>query len=291
MTTPVPGLPFATEPHVAVGVDGTRTALHAVRWATDEALSHGVPLLIVHAAPYATGPDGALRAHADRILGRAFTVARQRSPALTVRTARLDREPVDELGDLTGRVDLLVLGMPAAGPAGASGSVAVRVVARATGAVAVVHDDDVQAPEAAAVVAGIDDVPAKAAEVVWAAHEFARRHRVALHLVHAARSAAGAAHARDLLEPLRSQWDGRDARVPVTLHVVHGRPLPVLVEHAVEARLLVVGTAASGWQGMLGSTSRTLVRAAPCPVLVTGRPDRQPTGVPARDPQDRAELW
>jgi nucleotide-binding universal stress UspA family protein len=289
MTDTVPDLPFATEAHVAVGIDGTEASLHAVRWAVDEAGKRAVPLLIVHAAPYAAGAAGALRAHAGRILGRAYTVAHRRNPALAVHTARLDADPAVALVEVAGHADLVVLGMPGDGQVGSGGSVALRVAAHATGAVAVVHSGDHEAP-AGPVVAGIGD-PRTDAGVVAVAHGFARRRRAPLHVVHVALSARDAADARDSLEPLTARWAERDAGVPVALLVVHGRPLAVLVEQAVGARLLVVGPAKGGLRGMLGSTSRALLRAAPCPVVVTGHSDVQPAGGPARDPHARAELW
>ncbi|MGW0654357.1 universal stress protein, partial [Streptomyces umbrinus] len=35
---------------IVVGVDGSEPSLHAVDWAADEAVRHGVPLRVVHAS-------------------------------------------------------------------------------------------------------------------------------------------------------------------------------------------------------------------------------------------------
>lgn len=58
--------------------------------------------------------------------------------------------------------------------------------------------------------------------------------------------------------------------VPVSTHVLEGRPADVLAEAGRTAALLVVGSRSTGGIGdvVLGSTAIDLVRAAPCPVLV-----------------------
>ena len=64
----------SSEPCVVVGVNGSGTALRAVRWAAAEAHRCRVPLRIVHAAPYALGNPGDER-RAESILALAHTVA------------------------------------------------------------------------------------------------------------------------------------------------------------------------------------------------------------------------
>jgi len=62
---------------------------------------------------------------------------------------------------------------------------------------------------------------------------------------------------------------------PVEIHatVVHGNPADVLLEAAVGAQMLVVGSRGHGtYVGiLLGSVSRQCVKHAPCPVLIVPR--------------------
>ena len=52
---------------VVVGTDGTEAALRAVAWAATEARLRGVPLRIVHAAPYVASANEAGRHRATAI--------------------------------------------------------------------------------------------------------------------------------------------------------------------------------------------------------------------------------
>jgi hypothetical protein len=87
------------EPSVVVGVDGTRTALDAVRWAAAEARLRCLPLRILHTAPYAAGHAVPTVRRANDILARAFTVARRSEPGLSVATRSTERLPVESLLD------------------------------------------------------------------------------------------------------------------------------------------------------------------------------------------------
>ena len=68
-------------------------------------------------------------------------------------------------------------------------------------------------------------------------------------------------------ERLRA-WERRFPGVPVDPLVVTGNPAPSLMAHGTEAQLIVIGRRGNG----LGSTSRALVRAAPCPVAIVRDP-------------------
>lgn len=58
--------------------------------------------------------------------------------------------------------------------------------------------------------------------------------------------------------------------VPITTHVVDGRPADVLADAARRADLVLVGSRSSGVLGdaVLGSTAMAVLRSSPCPVLV-----------------------
>jgi nucleotide-binding universal stress UspA family protein len=87
----------------------------------------------------------------------------------------------------------------------------------------------------------------------------------------------------------------QDEPVEIRTTVVHGRPAEVLLEAAVGAQMLVVGSRGHGTYAeiLLGSVSRQCVQHAPCPVLVMPRnpaPSPSPsTRQPVRPPRSRPE--
>ncbi|HYN28353.1 MAG TPA: universal stress protein [Dermatophilaceae bacterium] len=78
------------------------------------------------------------------------------------------------------------------------------------------------------------------------------------------------AMAESVLEPLRERYPD----VPVEVRVVRGPAAPTLVEQAVDAGLVVVGSRGrGGFAGMLlGSVSQQILETAPCPVMVIRAP-------------------
>jgi len=70
----------------------------------------------------------------------------------------------------------------------------------------------------------------------------------------------------DQLEPYRQRYPD----VPIRPVALADRPTPALIEQAVSARLLVVGSRGrGGFAGaVLGSVSQNLIQRAPCPLLV-----------------------
>lgn len=74
---------------VVVGVDGSHTALNAVRWATAEAVAHDLSLRLVHAV---TAPDR-IDSDADVVLSQAENASRSESRSVHVDTVRVAGEP------------------------------------------------------------------------------------------------------------------------------------------------------------------------------------------------------
>ncbi|MBI5105354.1 MAG: universal stress protein [Solirubrobacterales bacterium] len=81
-----------------------------------------------------------------------------------------------------------------------------------------------------------------------------------------------AAHARTLVEGLRGEVAAGHDGTPVLVGVAEGPPAPALCAMARQhdAAAIVVGSRGRGpvRAGLLGSTSRELVRRAPCPVVI-----------------------
>lgn len=260
---------------VVVGVDGTGTALRAVGWAAAEARVRGVPLRIVHAAPYATDP--AARRRAEAILARAYTVARRGAPGIEAHSALVDDAPVPALAAASRDAGLLVLGMLSGHPGDELvGSVAPAVVAAASCPVTVVRARPGGGPAGTApVVVGVQGV-ASDGPAVDQAFADAERYGCDLVVVHAdpdpadpGRDPGTAAALHDALAP----WRERRPGVPVQVRVVHDTPATALLHASVRARTLVVGTRGRGTAAavLLGSTSRVLLAHAACPVTVVHR--------------------
>ncbi len=283
-------IPSDLGPHVAVGVDGTDAALRAVRWAAVDANDRGLPLLAIHAAPYAAG-GGRPAERVDRLLARARTVARRAASGLTVHTVGVPQPATTVLREAADHAELLVLGAIGTGlpQEGLADALTPRVVGHTTGPVVVVHRS---VARTGAVLVGIDD-PQRDAELIAIAHAYARRHGVQLRVVHATRAAG-----RDddhVLDALVRRWDERSSLVHVVLLRTRERPAQALLSRGRDARLIVVGPGTRRAHVLSGSTTRALVRAAPCPVLVAGHRSGAVTPAPvasgAADPHLRSELW
>ncbi|OLT01363.1 hypothetical protein BJF90_32455 [Pseudonocardia sp. CNS-004] len=225
---------------VVVGVDGSRIGLDAVRWAVAEARLRGLPLQILHAAPYAAGSTAGTHRARD-ILARAFTVAHRADPALPVTTHHTERTASPSLLDAAQRAQLLVIGMGGGERPEEVliGSVALDVSGRSPCPVAVVRGGHRPAP-AAPVLVGVDD-PAIDAAALTVAFDDAHRHRGRVVVLHAG-------HAVPFGLAALAPWTARFPDVPVELTVEPGSPVPALLAAAVDARLVVLGTRRAGHQ-------------------------------------------
>jgi nucleotide-binding universal stress UspA family protein len=257
---------------MVVGTAGTDTAARAVAWAATEARLRGVSLRIVHAAPYATPDNKPARRRVTAILGRAYTVAHQHEPGVPAHTERLDEQPVRALIDASSNAPLLAVGMRGERPSEVViGSTALAVSGAAGCPVVVVRGQGHATEPDAPVVLGLEDL-AFDAPAVTAAFADAQRRRaplIVLHAQHQNRVTDGDV-AKGALVVHLAPWRSQYPQVPVEVRVVHGAPAAELLRAAVTAHLVVVGTHGRGAPArvLLGSTSRTVVRYSPCPVMV-----------------------
>jgi nucleotide-binding universal stress UspA family protein len=284
---------------VVVGVDGSASALRAVRLAATEAHRRHRPLRVVHAyiwpllhvsgAPPADGPPGAgLRQQAHRIVDEAVTVAAATVPDLPVTGEIIDGTAAAVLLGETPTATMIVVGDRGLGGFTALlvGSVAVQVAAHADCPVLVARGTDrTDGP----VVVGVDGSPVSQQAVAFAADQATWRdtHLLAVHayrhppstrpgdmqpLVHD----ATALHDDEnrLLAECLAGLDDRYPQLPVTRQVVHGRPGPALADTARTAQLLVVGAHGHGELTglLLGSVSQSVLHHSPCPVAVVRAP-------------------
>lgn len=275
---------------VVVGVDGSQSALEAVRWAADEATRRRAPLRIVHAYGVPVGyPPGFVDWHAlSQALearGRSWLdEARQAATAPSTEVVEVKAEPVSALLRESAHAAMVVLGTRGLG--GFSGllvgSTGVELAAHAHCPVVVVRGPEVGE---GAVVVGVDGTPTSEAAVAFAFAAASAR-GASLVAVHAwtdlvlETAFAGGAAALDFA-PLEQQaeavlgerlagWQEKYPNVPISRHVSRERAAKALLRHAEHAQLVVVGSRGrGGFRGLLlGSTSQHVLHHAPCPVAV-----------------------
>lgn len=286
-----------TRSGVTVGVDGSASALRAVRWAAREAAMRGVELRIVHAAPHypELGPGAsehrewplAVRT-ASAVTSHARQLAQAIEPALTVRTAVIPGPRSRTLISCSEEAELLVVAARGLdGSAGLHlGSVTGTVSTYARCPVVVVRRRVVTDPQQPApVVVGVDGSPASQFALGFA-FAFADRRRLPLVAVHSWREISRYAVAQVVGEAANQQelagteerllaealagWAERYPDVPVRQVVRRDRAVETLLGYSPTAELVVVGSRGrGGFSGMLlGSTSQALVRYASGPVAV-----------------------
>lgn len=284
---------------VVVGVDGSPSALRAVRLAAVEAGHHRRPLRVVHAyiwpllhvsgePPAGAPPGGGLRHQARQVVDEAVAEAEATAPDLHVTGEIIDGGAAAVLLGESVAATMVVIGDRGLGGFTALlvGSVAVQVAAHADCPVLVARGTDrADGP----VTVGVDGCAGSRQAVRVAAEEAAVRGTdlVAVHayghqlsarpgdmqpLVHDERTLR--AEQDRLLDECLAGLTDQYPQVPVTRQVVHARPGPALTDASREARLLVVGARGRGELAglLLGSVSQSVLHHADCPVMVVRAP-------------------
>jgi nucleotide-binding universal stress UspA family protein len=292
---------------IVVGVDGSPASVHAVDWATREALSQNCPLRIVHAflwplynvplgPPPFGPPDAGFEHFAERILAHAADRARRAAPGLDVSTSLPVRAPAAALIEASHDAALVVVGHRGLGGfAGLLlGSVGVQTAAHAACPVVVVRgsypgetsDNGRGRPGPAGhVVVGVDgsDLSSLAVDFAFA---HAALHGLGVVAVHAYRGPTVTApdqpriaaydiddlqedHTRLLADALAGYRD-KYPDVPVQEKIVPGRSAAALVAESNSAALTVVGSRGrGGFSGLLlGSTSQSALHHACSPIAI-----------------------
>ncbi|CCH31095.1 universal stress protein [Actinosynnema sp. NPDC047251] len=283
---------------IVVGVDGSASALSAVKWAAAEAARHRLPLKLVHAylVPGRGYPEIVLTGHEVRQaledqgrqwLAEAEAAALAAAPGVEVSVALEHSGAAGAMVWESKRARTVVLGSRGLGgfTGVLVGSVAVAVAAHGECPVVVVRGS---VPEDGPVVVGVDGSPASERAVGFA-FEAASMRDVPLVAVLAGDDFAvdgvfGGPLAVDwerveeeerlVLAERLAGWQEKYPDVDVERVVVQDRPARALLKIAERAQLLVVGSRGrGGFKGMvLGSTSQTLVYHSPCPLAVVRPP-------------------
>ncbi len=279
---------------VVVGVDGSPQGLHAVDWATQEAIARQCPLQIVHAflwplmkvplGPSEFGPpDGGLQHAAEKIVSTAVDRARLAASGLDIRTDMPVRAPAAALIDASQDAAVLVIGNRGLGGFTGLllGSVGVQTAAHAACPVIIVRDGDVDGLASGRVVVGVDGSELSRLAVDFAfAH--AARHGLGVLAINAyqwptfADPALAAYYSVDdlradevrLLDDALAGYGDRYPDVPVDRKVLQGHAAAVIVAEAAGAALTVVGSRGrGGFTGLLlGSISQSVLQHATGPV-------------------------
>lgn len=284
---------------ILVGVDGSSSSMEAARWAAAEARLRGWPVRVVCAYSWPApqmplsplAPDSteeALRTHAQVVVNQAVSAVRAAAPAVEVTGAAVMGLAAYKLIELSPRAGMVVVGHRGHGGFAALrlGAVAAKVAGHAHCPAVVVRpgagDRTVEQP---LVLVGVDESPASGTAVVFAFEEAdlrggvvhvlrsweppapAWRSQVWPHLPDlAAVEAAEALRLANWIQP----WQDLCPHVAVRQQVTSAKPAAALIEAAMNATLLVVGSHGHGpFAGLLlGSVSQQVIHHAPCPVAV-----------------------
>ncbi|WP_051173814.1 universal stress protein [Amycolatopsis orientalis] len=278
---------------VVAGIDGSRSAVEAARWAATEARRRGLPLRLVHAyAP--AGRDypslevtaaevrEAMRETGIRRLDAAGRAAARAVPGLDVTTEMVEGDPRAVLVEESRRAALVVLGSRGLGKVGQVllGSSGLALAAHGQCPFVIVREGDARPGP---VLVGVDGWPSSAAAVRFAFQEASELKTSVTALRTWSELGPGRREARRLggskvvhdserraLAAEVSSVASEYPDVPFGCLVVRGRAGRALREYGERAGLIVVGThGRSALAGMLlGSVSQGLTRRAPCPVAV-----------------------
>ncbi|MCZ3386442.1 MAG: universal stress protein [Actinomycetia bacterium] len=291
---------MSNRPAVAVGIDGSEQAFNAATWALEAATLRHTTLDVVHSWAVPLPPivlghtpvwpaDDRIRDAARVVLDDAVTRLQTTASDTTINGVLYPGNPSAALLDAAERAALVVVGSSGLDRVAEFilGSVTQQIVTHAACPVAVVpsYADIEPGPAAGRVVVGIDGSELSV-DATRLAFEEASLRRVGLTLLHAwnapSYDTAGvvmpdtllleAAHS-DELRAMAETVAGLAATYPdveVNQLLRQGRPAKVLADASRGATLVVVGSRGHGGFAsmLLGSTSRSLLHHARCPVLV-----------------------
>ncbi|WP_229070899.1 universal stress protein [Actinoplanes sp. DH11] len=282
---------------VVVGFDGSATARSAVHYSAREAKRRGCALQITHAlswpvilppfhAPYDLHDQGPRAAMLD-LLAKAAHEVQEEHTDLSVTTHLLDGSASAILLDASRFAQLLVVGHRGSGGfAGLlTGSVATQVAGHTRCPVVIVRGED-QLSDDGPIVVGTDGSSGSRAAAEAAFTQARLRDAELILTYHSARRSSAGAIATSTLPFWATVGDsaagthGISAQylsVEYRTEVVSGdSPAAALMTFSqrVAAGLLVVGSRGlGGFSGLvMGSTSRSLIEHAPCPVMVVPSP-------------------
>lgn len=285
---------------IVVGVDGSDSALEAVRWAAREAGRRRARLRVVGVSGWMpTGRPGGpglgteyrelLQRQAHDCVAAGATAAEGAAAGVEVIEEVLTGSAIPRLVAEAEHAQLVVVGHRGLGGVTGLmvGSVAVGLVAHAGCPVVVVRGDEPggQVRQEGPVVVGVDGSPNSEAALAFA-FEAAAARRAPLMAVHAWQDVVPSAWLllakwpavenaeRQVLAERLAGWSEKFPQVHVQRVVTKDRPAHMLIQQSSIAQLVVVGSRGHGaLVGLvLGSVGHALLHHAACPVAVV-RPE------------------
>ena len=283
---------------VVVGLDDSRGAVAALRWAAAYARRFGLRLAAIHVSPFLADPPAGWSPDSappeDRsdyelgmMAGRARTIFTSIDPDPEWRLHFLGGRPGRTLVDVARDAQMLALGAREHTGIGRllAGSVSHYCLSHSTVPVtAVPAPDDSDGVESGEVLVGLDDSPSGTAALSWAA-AWARRSGARLRAVHvlgwpmgyvpkdyAAPEERYLSHQDVDLEyraSISRLFDKIDPEPEWNFEFAEGHPGKVLVQRSGDAALLVMGTQEMVGLGrmLMGSVSHHCLSHARCPVV------------------------
>jgi nucleotide-binding universal stress UspA family protein len=282
---------------IIVGVDESRGAASALRWAVEEGSLRGWPVEAAlawglldqhHAEPSAPFDRHYDAAKASEVLEGYVRAAVGDAPVDRRVTNDLPARGLLELVEVED-ASLLVVGGRAVGEVRAAllGSVSYECLHRSPKPIAIVRAGMVHHRERAnpRVVVGVDGSSAALAALAWAVQDAVAR-RASLEVVHAwhlpyvGTDVYGAMTAlkpevfeeaaQRILEQALAAVDLSGLRSPVVQNLAHDGPASAVLSAAKDADLVVMGARGhGGFAGLLlGSASSQVVHHAPCPAVI-----------------------
>jgi nucleotide-binding universal stress UspA family protein len=280
---------------VVVGVDGSQSAMAAVRWGVAEAARLRSPLRLILAFAWMVDDVAARpgleeryravlldRAH-DHLVAAAAVAGRE-EPGVDVEQQLIEGHPIPVLDAESESAQLIVVGDTGLGRVEGAliGSVAVALAAHASCPVVVVRGTGGDRSSALPVLVGVHGAPTSESAIAFAFEAAAARNAplLAVHTWWDLVIDLGMGHLPDwdaveadeqrLLSQRLAGWSEKYPGVPVEGLVTRDRPSHSLLQQAARAQLVVVGSRRRGrFAGsVLGSVGNALLHRAPCPVAV-----------------------
>jgi nucleotide-binding universal stress UspA family protein len=260
---------------VVVGIDGSRWAVDAALWATDEAVSRDIPLRLVYAIEsVGAGPNRAAHelATAELAVRHAFTAVESTDKPVKMEVEIVQRGPTRALLEASRSAAMTCVGSTGLHHAtrGRIGSTASALAASAHCPVAIVHRRvDAKVSQPGAILAVLDE--SAAGTVLERGLEEAQLRGAPLRVLTMRPSPPtdGCHWAQAELNRRLAQWQRRYPDLDIVAQAAHGNMLEYLERNAGSVQLVVVDHGRLGADdALLAPAARTTLDKAGCTVLI-----------------------
>ena len=272
-------------PSIVVGIDGSKAAIHAALWATDEAVSRDIPLRLLYAIEpddAQTPPDRAARklAIAENAIRYAFTAVEAAEKPVKIEVEITQERPITSLIRASASADMVcvgAVGMHHFRPARV-GSTAAALVRSGLCPVAIVRDQGRR--EGPSWIVVDTDGCADSSALVGIAIEEARLRNAPLKVITSRQTSDGEIvdentaggddrSIRKTSDRAIAPWTWCDPELQVESVEVHGSLLDYLAENSPSVRLVVVGARENAdVEQLVGPAGNAVLHNSDCSVLI-----------------------